>query len=404
MRIAYITPYQGPTLLKRRPIVHNLSMSNRIKIELIAALLCDRAHEVEVISQGEVIENSFTFYPSFSEPERFHPHIPIYYASALPVRRLNGFWSSAWTVHVFRERHRAKPFDLVIIFNLKGPQIACANYAIGHFGLPVILEYEDDKFVNVQGEVEAAESFAARRSARAARRLFRSVSGCIGVSPHLLSQVPSGIPAILLRGVVGADLVEGSGESCGEKENIVLFCGTHIASNGVAQLIEGWRDVGRTDWELHITGYGQLTNSLRQMAEGVEGITFHGLVSRTELVRLMSSARICINPHQVSQTAGNVFAFKIIEYLAAGAHVITTPMGALEPELEAGITYMPDNSPGTIAATIRRVIEQRGFDRRAMEAAQKMYGPVTVSKSLDELLNQVRTTAIRTSAAATVLC
>jgi len=66
-------------------------------------------------------------------------------------------------------------------------------------------------------------------------------------------------------------------------------------------------------------------------------------------------ATIGINPHHVSETPGNVFAFKIIEYLASGAHVITTPMGPLEKELEAGVTYMPDNSPATIAAALELV-------------------------------------------------
>jgi len=43
-------------------------------------------------------------------------------------------------------------FDLVIIFNLKEPQVACANYALRRLGVPVILEYEDDRFVNVVGK------------------------------------------------------------------------------------------------------------------------------------------------------------------------------------------------------------------------------------------------------------
>jgi glycosyltransferase involved in cell wall biosynthesis len=387
MRIAYIAPYQGPTLVKRRPIVRNRSLSNRIKIELIATLLQDRTHEVELISQGEVIEPAYKFYPSFSEPERFHAHIPIYYGSALPIRRLNGLWSNTRTLHILKERHRAKPYDLVIIFNLKDPQIACADYAIRRLGLPVILEYEDDRFVNVQGEV--VDGFASRLTARAATRLLQSVSGCMAVSPHLLSQVPSGIPTLLLRGVVGDDVVKVNEELHRTKQNVVLFSGTHIRSNGVAELIEGWRSVGQTDWELHITGYGELTDSLRRMTEGVPGITFHGLVSRPELVQLMCSAKICINPHQVSQTPGNVFAFKLIEYLATGAHVITTPMGSLEKELEAGITYMPDNSPGTIAATIQQVIKEREYERNAMKAAQQTYGPAACSKSLDDLLNRV---------------
>src|SRR5262245_23183835 len=102
MRIAYVTPYQGPTLVKRRPIVRNRSVSNKIKIELIATLLRASSHDVEIISQGEVIEPALTFYPGFSEEERFHPEIPIYYGSVLPIRRLNGFWSDGSTLRILK--------------------------------------------------------------------------------------------------------------------------------------------------------------------------------------------------------------------------------------------------------------------------------------------------------------
>ena len=387
MRIAYIAPYQGPTLLTRRPIVGNRSMSNKLKIELVAELLHGGRREVEIISQGEVIESCGTFYPSFSEPERFHPDIAIYYGSVLAIRRLNGVWSNARTLHILQQRHRANPFDLMIVFNLKGPQVACGTYAIRHLGIPVILEYEDDWFVNVQGE--EVDGLVAKWHSRAAANLLQSVSGGIAVSPHLLSQLPPGIPSLLLRGLVGGDIVKASEVPRAEKRDAVLFSGTHVASNGVAQLIEAWREVGLPDWQLHITGYGGLIDTLRQMAAGVPGIVFHGLVSRAELVRLMCAARICINPHQVSQTAGNVFAFKIIEYLASGAHVVTTPMGPLEKELETGVTYMPDNKAQTIAASIRKVIEERAYERTAMEAAQTMFGLTTVSKTLDALLHEV---------------
>jgi glycosyltransferase involved in cell wall biosynthesis len=387
MRIAYIAPYQGPTLVSRRPIVRNRSMSNRIKIELIATLLRESSHDVEIISQGEVVESACRFYPSFSEPERFHADIPVYYGSVLPIRRLNGLWSNLRTLHILKERHNTKPYDVMIIFNLKGPQLHCANYAIRHLGLPLILEYEDDRFVDVEGA--AIKGLMLKREARVSAQLFRSVSGCMAVSPHLLSQLPAEIPSLLLRGVVGADLIEATNRVGNTRRNVVLFSGTHIASNGVAHLIAAWRNLERPDWTLHITGHGGLTESLRSMAQGVPGIVFDGMVNREELVRLMGSAKICMNPHQVSQTPGNVFAFKIIEYLAAGAHVITTPMGALEKDMEAGITYMSDNSPDTITATLRRVIDGSAYRRTAMESAQRVYGPPAVSKSLDTLLHQV---------------
>jgi hypothetical protein len=387
VRIAYITTYQGPSLIKRRPIIRNRSLSNTIKIELIASLLRANSHDVEVISQGEVVDYKLTFYPSFAEPERFDSKIPVYYSSVLPIRRLNGFWSNFQTLELFKARHRAAPFDLVIILNFKGPQVTCANYALRHLGLPVVLEYEDDHFVDVVGKAE--DGFLNSYRARACKRLLTQVSGCIGVSPHLLSQLPERTPRMLLRGAVRDDVVQASEVATGARVNRILFSGTHIESNGVARLIAAWRSAPIAGWELHITGHGQLTPMLRQMAENVPGVVFHGMVTRQELVALMSSAKICINPHAVSQIPGNVFAFKIIEYLASGAHCVTTPMGTLEPELEAGMTYMPDNEPGTIAATLKRVIEARRYEHRAAKPTQQAYGTQAVSKSLGSFLEQV---------------
>jgi hypothetical protein len=350
-------------------------------------LLRANGHEVEVISQGEVVDNQLKFYPAFSEPQRFDSRIPVLYASALPVRRLNGFWSCQRTQQLFRARHRAAPFDLAIIFNLKEPQVACANYALRHLGIPVVLEYEDDRFVNVKGQAE--NGWLSTYRGRACKSLMAAVSGCIGVSPHLLSQIPEFVPRMLLRGVVGDDLLQANRQSAGAKLNRILFSGTHIESNGVANLIAAWRSAPVEGWELHITGQGELTPVLRQMAENVPDLVFHGLVSRQELIGLMSSAKICINPHAVSQRPGNVFAFKIIEYLAAGAHCVTTRMGKLESDLERGITYMHDNSPETIGATLRKVIGEHGYEHLAANAAQEAYGTRAVSRSLDDFLTEV---------------
>jgi glycosyltransferase involved in cell wall biosynthesis len=385
MRIAYITPYQGPTLVKRRPIIRNRSMSNRIKIELIASLL-RKANDVELFSQGEVVDHALTFYPWFTEPERFHPDIPVYYSSILPIRRLNGLWSNASTLRLFKQRHQAKPFDLVIVFNMKGPEIACANYALG-LGIPVIVEYEDDVFVDVLGT--QVDDFSSRRSRRAAAELLARASGCIGVSPHLLTQVPAETPKLLLRGVVGNDIVAGGEARRGGKENIVMFSGTHTFSNGVEELIQAWREVNLPDWKLHITGFGKLTDSLRKMAEDVPGVVFHGLVSREQLVELMTSTKICINPHTLSQTPGNVFAFKIIEYLAAGAHVVTTPMGALEKEVEAGITYIPNNEPKTIVKSLRTLVDREDWKREARRFVIATYGEAATAEKLAALIASV---------------
>lgn len=385
MRIAYIAPYQGPSLLKARPIVRNLSLAGSVKIEFIARVLSIQKHQVDIISQGEIVELSCKWYPSFRESEPFHPDIPIYYASALPIRFLNGLWSSRRTLELFKLRHQTSPYDLVIIYNLKLPQIVCADYAIRRLGLPVVFEYEDDAFVDITGKDEAKARFPFGTDSS---KLLNMVAGCMAASPHLLSQLPATIPKLLFRGAVGHDLMQSSEQMTTVKKNWVLFSGTHYRSKGIKQLIAAWRELQMPGWELHITGHGELTGVIQKMAEGDRSIMLHGLVKRGELVKLMCASKICMNPHDVSQTPGNVFAFKIIEYLAAGAHVISTPMGIIEKEAEWGMTYILNNNPTTIVEALKKVIDSNRWEQRADQYVRDIYGPEAISRALEGLLRK----------------
>jgi glycosyltransferase involved in cell wall biosynthesis len=171
----------------------------------------------------------------------------------------------------------------------------------------------------------------------------------------------------------------------------VLFSGTHYRTKGIAPLIKAWSAAGLPGWELHITGEGEETTALKKLANGNPQILFHGTVALAELGQLMSQAKICINPHELSSRPGNVFAFKIIEYLAAGAHVISTPMGTVESEIAAGITFMPDNTPETIARTLRQVVETGAWRQTAKQAVQERYRSDALRGALDRLMRESAT-------------
>lgn len=388
MRIAYVAPYQGPNLVKQRPCLRNLSLGGSVKMELIAELLNSSSHQVEIISQGEVIEREFKFYPAFSEREPFHRQVPIHYSSAFPARFVNGFWSNLSTLRHFKARHRVDPFDLVLIYNLKTPQVACANYALKRLGLPAILEYEDDQFG--QSDDRTGGSFFSGYHASRARNLLGALSGCLSNSPALLAQVTREVPKFLLCGVVSQAILEVGGKPGESRLNRVVFSGTHSKAQGLEQLIGGWRMAKLPGWELHIAGRGAMTDTLHGLAQNDSSIIFHGLLNREDNARMLGSGKIAIVPYDVSSTLG--FSFKTIECLAAGLHVITTRLRALEglsPQLKAGITYLDDNAPATIAACLQEVITRRQYERTAVQATANEYGPAAVSQSLGHFLQQV---------------
>jgi glycosyltransferase involved in cell wall biosynthesis len=391
MRIAYIAHYQGPTLVGNRPCLHNLSLAVRVKVELIAELLLKNSHEIEIISQGEPDRRECRFYPSLTEMEPFHPAIPVYYASALPIRFIEGLWSGNRTVQLFKARHSVSPFDLIIIHNMKSGHIACAKYATRQLGLPVLLEYEDDLFVDVRGERESG--LLARYHRTVYAKMLQQISGCMAVSPYLLTQVPPSIPKLLLRGVVSEDIVNSNHQPMASRKNWVVFSGTLEGTQGLEQMINAWNMSRLSDWELHIAGRGPIKDALEKLAGDNRSIVFHGLLNRKENARLLCMAKIGMNPQDVTQTQGNVFAFKIIEYLAAGLHVITTPRGSLEPELEAGISYIADNMSETIAAVLKKVIGNKSCDQTAQEAALKTYGPDAIAEALNRLVQETKVLA-----------
>jgi glycosyltransferase involved in cell wall biosynthesis len=365
--------------------VLNRSLANSTKLELIVAILRSNAHDVEVLSQGEVVEDRLKFYPAFREAEPFDERVPVFYSSALSVRHVNALWSSFRLLRLLKARNKVAPFDLAIVWNLKHPQMICARYALRKLGVPVILEYEDDAFVDRFG---VANKFSVGYH-RLATSVLRTCAGCLACSPHLLSQAPGHVPKLLLRGVVGNDLSSLSEQGVVPKQNWVLFSGTHSKQYAVDSLIRAWGKAGQPGWQLHITGQGEETAALRDLASKNPTIRFHGLVPRSELVRLMLASKICMNPHDTSHTPGNLFAFKIIEYLAAGAHVITTPMGELEKELETGITYMADNRESTIATTLATVIRDGTWNKSCVAPTLKRYGHEAVSSSIESFLRQV---------------
>jgi glycosyltransferase involved in cell wall biosynthesis len=388
MRIAYIAPYHGLDLLKRRPIVRNRSLAATAKIEVTARLFLEKSHTVEIISQGEVVKSGSHFYPAFAETQRFHPDIPVYYLSALTIRFVVGFWEEMQALRLFKSRHKAAPFDAVIIYNTKRAQLACANYARDRLGLPVLLSYEDDAFTSFSGD--KAEGILGAHNRLICQRVMNKLSGCYAVSPHLLSHVPDGVPKFLLRGVVDPAIVKTSQNMNSPKKNWVAFAGTHTKANGVEPLIDAWKTLELPEWELHIAGQGEDTAALQKQAEGRADIVFHGVVRGKVLADFLCSSKICISPTEVSRTPGNIFPSKIIDYLASGAHVIATPAGALEKELENGLTYMPSNDAGTIATTIQQVIRERRWERNVAPLVCDKFGPIAVANAIDGLLQRAQ--------------
>src|SRR5687767_1708798 len=382
MRIAFIAPYQGTTLCERRPITGNFGLGATAKMRILAELLRRSSHEVEIFSQGEVIDSKVTYYPRLSEWATAAGEIPVRYASAIPLRGVNALWSTTSLRRLFKKHHRRQPYDLVLIYNLKPPQVTCADYAIRH-GLPVVMEYEDDQFLEIWEP--NFSRFTSNVWEKQARQLLPRVSGCVAGSADLLAQVGD-VPKLLLPGVIDRAIVT-EGERSNGRRNWVVFSGTHSRYQGLTSLITSWKQTPQPGWELHIAGHGEITSELHALATGDPTIVFHGVLDRDANARLLTQGKISVVAYEVEKTRG--FSFKTLECLGAGLHVITTrltALSALDPELKTGLTYLDGNDPDTISACLTSVIKDRRYEQTSRGEAIARYGPDAVQRSLNAFL------------------
>jgi len=384
VRIAYLANYQGPDLIAQRGIRRNLALAGSRKIGAIASLLGELGHKVVVFSRGCPAENSGRYYQSYnSVTTEGLGVVRVVYAPCWDLS-YPGAVAGIWFFRraLIREFSR-QPFDMIFTYNISHTETTAALWAARR-GVPVVVEYEDDAFVNRGGVVD----WMAHSRGRMATKLRPFVKGLLAVSPELRAQF-NNHNAALLRGIVDDDLVgipSGGGFAGGALK--VLYAGTMDRSKGLEALLEGWRGA-LEGAELHLVGDGPLRVELERSFK-TANVFFHGFVARAKLVELIGESHVCVNPHGPSLKAGNLSPFKIIEYIGAGKPVVSTRMGALEPEIAQAILFAEDATPEGLRTAIRIMARELSVYQEKAVLARKAvvatYGREGVKRKLKAVL------------------
>jgi glycosyltransferase involved in cell wall biosynthesis len=118
--------------------------------------------------------------------------------------------------------------------------------------------------------------------------------------------------------------------------------------SGLVELTEEIMASGRSDIKLLVVGKGDIESRLSEMARGeAKGILLlEGWKPFNDVVDYMNAADICVMPFQKVELMNNAVPIKIIEYLASGKPVISTPLDGVVLEFgkNGGILYANSSS------------------------------------------------------------
>jgi glycosyltransferase involved in cell wall biosynthesis len=142
---------------------------------------------------------------------------------------------------------------------------------------------------------------------------------------------------------------------------------------GTGTVIESLPLIARDfpDVTLDVVGNGLALNEFRGLAKSLaveDRICFHGNVEHREVLRLLRQASLFCFPTQASEG----FPKAVLEALACGLPVITTPVSVL-PQLLAcgGGVLLERAAPAELAAAVKRCLsDPQGYARMSERAAE----------------------------------
>jgi glycosyltransferase involved in cell wall biosynthesis len=162
---------------------------------------------------------------------------------------------------------------------------------------------------------------------------------------------------------------------------LVGYVGVMGAQEGIDYLLQAVRhlvvDRGRRDIQFGLVGGGTSLAAMRALAErlGVAShVTFTGRVPDAEMLALLNTADVCVNPDIANDMNDKSTMNKIMEYMALGKPIVQFDLTEGRHSAQRASLYARKNDPLDLAAKIAELLddperraEMGAFGRRRVE-------------------------------------
>lgn len=303
--------------------------------------------------------------------------------------------------------------DAMIVYSRKTGWIAAARLACWLTGAVLIHEDVERPFV--------WRALGARVRARRwtyEHITFKSFDGCLAISTHLreycLAHVRPGAAVLVVPILVDVSEFTGAGRADLLIDDRLVYCGSLSHPQSVS-VIETFAAVSGEFPGLRVQLIGgsrraAAESELRALARrlGVaDRVEFAGRVSRTELIRLLRTARALVLPRAsdaaAEAAAAAALPTKVGEYLAAGRPAVVSAAGDIPQYLTDGVdAYLaPSTDVEAFTRRLRHALrhpeEADMVGMRGRETARERFDPVSHGARILAFAEQLRAAAADSS-------
>ncbi len=200
-----------------------------------------------------------------------------------------------------------------------------------------------------------------------------------GMDPHRVFVVRSGPSLERLR------VVPPQPELKRGRKHLVGYVGVMGRQEGIDLLLQAVRSIvhdhGRTDVHFGLVGGGTSLEEMKALAAelGVaDYVTFTGRVADAELLAMLNTADVCVNPDIANEMNDKSTMNKIMEYMALGKPIVQFDLTEGRFSAQEASLYARRNDPADMAAKVLELLDDP--ERRAAMGA---YGRRRVENELE---------------------
>jgi len=251
----------------------------------------------------------------------------------------------------------------------------------------------------------ANDIFAPRDFAVSLAKLIRSAAAVVTVSDYAVRLLQERFPenaAKIHRVYNGVDLARFSITDFGSAPPEIVSIGRLIEKKGFSDLIGACNLLRSRGGRFHcsIIGEGPLEESLQAQiaaADLKDFVALTGPQTQAEIAERLAHAAVFALPctHEADGGMDNLPTV-IMEAMAAGLPVISTPLGGIPEMVEPGVNgeLVPERDPMALSAAIERLITDSELARtlgiRGREIARERFSIETSARQLRQLFDEVQ--------------
>lgn len=198
---------------------------------------------------------------------------------------------------------------------------------------------------------------AYRFGERAAVKYIPKLDGRIVINENIIKHYAPGKDFILIDGGINDNLISNLKPLEISKSSRFSFvlAGMLWDQNGTKLILDTMKDYPDLNIDIIFAGKGIDVPIIEAAAVKDSRIKYVGMLTMEELFKLYSKSDVLLNL-RLEEEVDFHFPSKLLEYMATGCHVVSTPIAHAEREYGDYVTILKDISPKGLANTIKGII------------------------------------------------